>query len=426
MEWDGDRWEPPAPDADDAPAWSDDEEVWEPRFDESCEYAAPPLEEEQNARAAEAAEAAEAASGAGTKDAADADAEAPAEAPAAEAPAARETPRARPSGATQRLDFSTQPAATQGTPTGSSPARAPLEAVPPPSQRASPAPASACTSPTAAESARRRLATRPSQSQSQSQSQSRRLKENDPRHRDGVDAGDDDETLGDIARRIEQRRLAALAKRRERERARSAEKREGVERDARLERASMPPPPPRAFASPAATPGSDTRERGGGGATFANEGDRDGGGLGADAPTRFESGEKKREARSDKPSDATGAERRKSDDETLAEKTLGFLGWGASVSESPSPFSQDGLGGWDARASPVERDGTRAPEGGARLPSPPRRRGTAAAPGARLRRKRRGTRTRNETTGAPGGARRLASRRPAASRPPPTPTTCAW
>ena len=82
---------------------------------------------------AEAAEAAEAASGAGTKDAADAEAEAPAEAPAAEAPAARETPRARPSGATQRLDFSTQPAATQGTPTGSSPARAPLEAVPPPS-----------------------------------------------------------------------------------------------------------------------------------------------------------------------------------------------------------------------------------------------------------------------------------------------------
>ena len=370
VEWDGDRWEPPAPDADDAPAWSDDEEVWEPRFDESCEYAAPPLEEEQNARAAEAAEAAEAASGAGTKDAADADAEAPAEAPAAEAPAARETPRARPSGATQRLDFSTQPAATQGTPTGSSPARAPLEAVPPPSQRASPAPASACTSPTAAESARRRLATRPSQSQSQSQSQSRRLKENDPRHRDGVDAGDDDETLGDIARRIEQRRLAALAKRRSASAARSAEKREGVERDARLERASMPPPPPRAFASPAATPGSDTRERGGGGATFANEGDRDGGGLGADAPTRFESGEKKREARSDKPSDATGAERRKSDDETLAEKTLGFLGWGASVSESPSPFSQDGLGGWDARASPVERDRDEGP-GGWGAPSQP-------------------------------------------------------
>ena len=266
MEWDGDRWEPPAPDADDAPAWSDDEEVWEPRFDESCEYAAPPLEEEQNARAAEAAEAAEAASGAGTKDAADAEAEAPAEAPAAEAPAARETPRARPSGATQRLDFSTQPAATQGTPTGSSPARAPwrLSRL---RRSARLAPASACTSPTAAESARRRLATRPSQSQSQSQSQSRRLKENDPRHRDGVDAGDDDETLGDIARtwqrrlaalaksrrlkendprhrdgvdagdddetlgdiarRIEQRRMAALAKRRSASAARPAEKREG-------------------------------------------------------------------------------------------------------------------------------------------------------------------------------------------------------
>ena len=345
VEWDGDRWEPPAPDADDAPAWSDDEEVWEPRFDESCEYAAPPLEEEKDARAAEAAEA-------------------PVEAPAAEAPAVRETPRARPSGATQRLDFSTQPASTQGTLAGSSPARAPLEAVPPPSQRALPAPASACTSPTAAESARRRLATRPSQSQSQSQSQSRsrRLKENDPRRRDGVDAGDDDETLGDIARRIEQGRLAALAKRRSASAARSAEKREGVERDARL-RASMPPPPPRAFASPAATPGSDARKRDGG-ATLANEGDCDGG-WGADAPMWFESGEK-REARSEKSSDATGAETKKSalsDDETPADETLGFLGWGASVSESPSPFSQDGFGGWDARASPVERERDEGPGG---------------------------------------------------------------
>ena len=341
VEWDGDRWEPPARDADAEPPWSDDDEVWEPRYDESCEYAAPPCEDdlapaEEDARVAPtAADLEPAERGAEPAE--------PAEPAEEEAPAARETPRA-PTGATQRLDFSTQPCSTQGTPFGSSPARAPLETAMPPSQLTAPPPA-ARASPTAAESARRRLASRQSQSQSQSQSQpqsqSRRLKENDPRGVAGAgdDDDDDDETLGDIAFHIEQRRLAALAKRRSASAAAEAEKRESVERDARL-RASMPPPPPRAFASPAATaspavtPGSGG---GWGGATPAREGDTSG--WGADS-SGFDSGGKRRDE-----TDAFAFGDAADDADPGA-------GWGAAT--QPSPISQDGgERGWGA-ASPVD------------------------------------------------------------------------
>ena len=363
VEWDGDCWEPPAPRADDEPAWSDDEEVWEPRYDESCEYVAPPCEADQWGPAKEDACAAPMAAGAEPAEqevAAEAEAATSAE---AEAPAACETPRA-PTGATQRLDFSTQPGSTQDTPAGSSPARAPLETVPPPSQLTAPAPA-ARKSPTAAESARRRLATRPSQSRSPS----RRWKENDSSRRDGV-AGDDDddETLGDIAFHIEQRRLAALAKRRSASAARSAEKKgESVERNALL-RASMPPPPPRAFASPAATPGSD---RGWGGATPAREGDASG--WGADA-SGFESGEKRAKARGD----ASGTQPFAL--ETSAAEDPSGSGWGAATQAtraSASPVSQDFFGaegnGWDARASPIERADLLGASGGWGAPSQPSR-----------------------------------------------------
>ena len=268
MEWDGDAWEPrdaEEKDDDGAPrrddvgdedhdydAYDDDPMPW--RDEDDDEWAGGAVEgrfaEWSQEEAKEGTDREDGEANAATNVAKDSDANVDANADAVDPWRTR-----TPTGATQRLDFSTQPSprfqtsrhtsATATATTASTtpadaepcaspgcavlgcsnpshasvawnaasvgvrePPRAPLAELAPTTERVGAGDAFGQTkpaSPSAAESARRRLLARQSQSLSQPRSQ--------PRPRDGDDDVDD-ETLGDVAFHIKQRRLAAAAKRR--------------------------------------------------------------------------------------------------------------------------------------------------------------------------------------------------------------------
>ena len=260
MEWDGDAWEPRdaeekdddgAPRRDDAgdedhdyDAYDDDPMPW--RDEDDDEWAGGAVEgrfaEWSQEEAKEGTDREDGEANAATNVAEDSDANVDANADAVDPWRTR-----TPTGATQRLDFqpSRQTSATATATTASTtpadaepcaspgcavlgcsnpshasvawnaasvgvrePPRAPLAELAPTTGRVGAGDAFGQTkpaSPSAAESARRRLLARQSQSLSQPRSQ--------PRPRDGDD-DDDDETLGDVAFHIKQRRLAAAAKRR--------------------------------------------------------------------------------------------------------------------------------------------------------------------------------------------------------------------
>ena len=268
MEWDGDAWEPrdaEEKDDDGAPrrdavgdedhdydAYDDDPMPW--RDEDDDEWAGGAVEgrfaEWSQEGAKEGTDREDGEANAATNVAEDSDANVDANADAVDPWRTR-----TPTGATQRLDFSTQPSprfqpsrqtsATATATTASTtpadaepcaspgcavlgcsnpshasvawnaasvgvrePPRAPLAELAPTTERVGAGDAFGQTkpaSPSAAESARRRLLARQSQSLSQPRSQ--------PRPRDDGDDVDD-ETLGDVAFHIKQRRLAAAAKRR--------------------------------------------------------------------------------------------------------------------------------------------------------------------------------------------------------------------
>ena len=339
VEWAGDEWEPPAAAAADNHEWSEDEDVWDPpALDDSREYVAPPYEEEgapgQAAAVDPDPEAIE-----GQQNLAD---QAARDVQTNEVLRENENdddqhePRV-PTGATQRLDFSTQPRITQDDHAAGQTHRTPLADISPASQLTAPLPVRR-KSPTAAESARRRLAVRASQQSQRESRQSQRSAE-----MDALDDDDDDETVGDIAFHIEQRRLAALAKRRSASAARSAEKRERERLAKSAEKSSpkqtqkahlsyanqarvfMPPPPPRASPAVTASPATTVGGWGWDGATPVREDDTGGwggGGCGGDA----------------------SSEKRPRDDVLEGDTSMG---WGTNTQPSDEG-SQRGSPGWGA------------------------------------------------------------------------------
>jgi Fanconi anemia group M protein len=338
VEWDGDEWERPAAAEEQNHAWSDEDDAWEPPFEDSREYVAPPYETDSPGEAAGVDRVAPVDLGAMETDPRIADEI------AAENFDDDRSARA-PTGATQRLDFSTQPATTQGANEPET-VRAPLAHIALVSSQLTPRVPVGSKSPTAAESARRRLAERASQ-QSQQLQRSSEIEVRDDTHDD--DDLDDDETVGDMAFHIEQRRLAALAKRRSVSAARSAEKRGGAKSaekvtpnakkscDEHQARVSMPPPPPRASPAVAVSPATTVGGGWGGqdGATPVREDDTSGWGVCSDL-----SGEKRTRDERDNEGDVSG--------------------WGAATHPSPAA-SCGGSQGW-GNTSPVDTEGLAAPD----------------------------------------------------------------